>query len=668
MRKKYGIYKVIAMGLACSVMLGSFPSATAFAAESSEDGKEEVVYIMTDANGETDSVNVVNIWSGGEVTDYGAYTEVKMLTTTDEINQTGDEITFDSDSDKVYYQGTMDADKTELPWNIDITYTLDGEELEPDALSGAKGALTIGIKITENKKCKSNFYDNYALQVTLTLDTNKCTDITADGATLANVGADKQISYTALPGKGLDAEITADVTDFEMDAIAINAVKLNLGIDIDDDELMDKVREIMDATSELSSGATDLMDGTKSLKDGGSSLEGGASSLQLGASSLDDGISSLSSGVAAMQSGLDALNSKSEGLTSGSSEIATALKKLQSSLSSVSVSTEQLKALTDSSSDIKTSIDSLSAGAAKLQSSISYDAYKSAMNQNGLDIDALAQSNADTIAALSSQISALQTSIDAIKAVPGYDSDEVSVSQVSALESQIATLSGVIQLLSGNSAAISGTESYLTALSDGASELTSGLSQLSDGYDDFNTAISQLAGSLSDMAVNMTALKDGVDQLVSSYEKLDTGINSYTGGVASVVAGYSQLASGTYSLSAGSRELLAGAGTLKDGASDLYSGISELYDGSATLCDGATEFSDKTSDMDTQVEDTIDEMISTISGDDSDAVSFASSKNKDVRSVQFVIKTSAIEIPENSAEEAVTEEDKTFWEKLKDLF
>ncbi len=44
--------------------------------------------------------------------------------------------------------------------------------------------------------------------------------IQTDGATIANVGADKQISYTILPGKGLDAEITADVTDFEMDAAA----------------------------------------------------------------------------------------------------------------------------------------------------------------------------------------------------------------------------------------------------------------------------------------------------------------------------------------------------------------------------------------------------------------------------------------------------------------
>ena len=42
---------------------------------------------------------------------------------------------------------------------------------------------------------------------------------------MANVGSNKQISYTILPGKGLDAEVTADVKDFEMDAVTINGVK-----------------------------------------------------------------------------------------------------------------------------------------------------------------------------------------------------------------------------------------------------------------------------------------------------------------------------------------------------------------------------------------------------------------------------------------------------------
>lgn len=103
-------------------------------------------------------------------------------------------------------------------------------------------------------------------RVAITLDTNKCENIKADGATLANVGSNKQISYTILLGKGLDTKITADVTDFEMDAISINGVKLDLKFDIDDKELMDKVQQIMDA-SKKNSGASSLQNGTEEFYD-----------------------------------------------------------------------------------------------------------------------------------------------------------------------------------------------------------------------------------------------------------------------------------------------------------------------------------------------------------------------------------------------------------------
>lgn len=70
--------------------------------------REEVVYIMTDAEGKVQNLNVVNIFGSGSVTDYGDYTGVKMLTTNDPITQNGDEITFTTDAERVYYQGTLE--------------------------------------------------------------------------------------------------------------------------------------------------------------------------------------------------------------------------------------------------------------------------------------------------------------------------------------------------------------------------------------------------------------------------------------------------------------------------------------------------------------------------------------------------------------------------------
>ncbi len=71
-------------------------------------------------------------------------------------------------------------------------------------------------------------------------------------------------------------------------------------------------------------------------------------------------------------------------------------------------------------------------------------------------------------------------------------------------------------------------------------------------------------------------------------------------------------------------------------------GISSLKDGVQELKGGTSEFHEKTSDMDVQVEDKIDEMVSSMSGSDDEIVSFVSDKNTNVDSVQFVIKTAAV--------------------------
>lgn len=626
----------------------------------SNNEKEEVVYIMTDAKGGVNSVNVVNIFGKGSITDYGNYSAVKMLTSTEPINKDGDKIIFSTDEDRVYYQGTLDNAK--IPWNIDISYKLDGKDISPDDLAGKSGAVEIHISITKNEKCTSDFYDNYAVQAAFTLDTNTCENIKADGATLANVGSDKQISYTVLPGKGLEADITADVNDFEMAEVSINGVKLDLNVDIDNQELMDKVTDIMNATSDLNDEAKEVADGASALKDGTDSVNTGANSLYDGASSLDDGINSLNSGVNTISEALNTLNSQSFSLTDGSSQVLDSLKLINQSLSSVAVTTDQLTTLTESSSAIKTGIDNLYSALTQLQSNMSYDTYKMAMQQNGLDVDELMAQNSNAIATISQQKAQLEAQIAQLSGVQGYEEMVANLSQ------QVGVFENVILLLQGNSGAIGGVGAYLNTLSAGTDEIVAGAAQLSTSYEEFNNTIMELANTLSDLAVNMTTLKSGIQQLTDNYATLDTGINEYTDAVAQITAGYMQLVQGTQALSDGSKELVTGSDTLRNGTSDLYDGAVTLSDGTVTLKDGTNEFYENTKDMDTQVQDTIDDMLSSISGSDSDVVSFVSDKNENVKDVQFVIKTTAIKKADQEAVQEDEEVEMNFWQKLVNLF
>lgn len=650
------LYKTISAGLAVLMLI---PSAIPVSA-SETTGKEEVIYIMSDAGGSVNGVYAVNIFGKGDVTDYGDYTDVKLLNTNDTVTVDGDKITFSTDSEKAYCQGTLTY--AEIPWNISIKYFLDGKELTPEEIAGKSGSLEIKFKIEKNNKCRTDFYDSFALQAAFTLDTKICSDIKADGATIANIGSSKQISYTVLPGKGIDTSITANVKHFEMPAASINGVKMNLDIEIDDSEITDKVTELHDGIEIIDDGANQLFDGSGELKDGGSSLKSGSSTLSDGVQSLDSGITKLSNGIINLQSGLNALNAQSDNLTSGSSQVKSALSEIQSSLNAVSTDTDNLKTLTAASGEIQTGITDLKNGAKEIKDNLAYAQYKAAMSANGLDIDALSSGNAQAIENLNAQIAELNTALLQIQGIPGYEN------QAALLQSQIYQLSLTVQLLQANNGAIYGTEQYLNSLSDGISQLYSGLAELEKSYSQFDKSISNLADTLSTMLVNVSKLSDGINKLSAQYSELDGGINAYTSGVDKIVKGYSQLTSGAQGLAQGSKTLVEGSRTLDSSVSDLYDGIAELCDGAGKLSDGTGELKGKTSGMDEEIENKIDDILSSIRGSDSETVSFVSEKNTSVRSVQFVIKTDPIEIPETEEAEEPEEEKLSFWRKLLNLF
>lgn len=648
------------IALLLAVLITANTSVPAFAAENTSP-KEEVVYIMAQADGSVDSINVVNIFTGGNITDYGGYSAVKMLTTTDKINQTGDKITFSSSAEKVYYQGTLQ--EKEIPWNISIRYFLNHKEYTPEEIAGKSGSLEIKISITKNSKCDGSYFEDYALQATFVLDTSLCRDIMAEGATVANVGSDKQLLYTVLPGKGLETSIYTEVEDFEMSAAAINGIKLNLNVEVDDEELTEKIEELMDATKKLDNGAEELSDGAGDLKTGSHSLDTGLSSLKSGAGELDSGITTLQSGMKSMQTGLNTLNRQSSVLTKSSTQIKTALKTIQKSLSAVSVSTDELEELTSASNQIKIGIGNLSKGITTLKNNLGYAQYKAAMSQNGLDIDLLKSSNQQAMTDCSNQIEALKQTIAALENQNGYDEN-----QVEQLKTKVKELEGMLQLLQANNAAIGGTESYLNGVAEGTNDLYTGVTALEKEYEKFDKAISELAVTLRGMVTKMSELTTGINQLVTSYKKFDKGLNQYTDGVAEIVSGYRTMIRGISSLASGSGELLKGSGELSSGSAKLYDGVVSLCDGAGKLNDGTSELNTETSKMDTELQDKIDEILASIEGEQTETKSFVSEKNKKVSNVQFVIKTSAVEKEEIETEEKEQTESKSLWQKFIQLF
>ena len=609
--------------------------------------KEEVIYVNLSGDGTVKDIYAVNIFGSGSIIDYGDYSSVEMLNVNTKITQDGELITFKSEEGRVYYKGKMKD--TIIPWDISLKYYMDGKEYTATDVAGKSGKLEIHFKVTKNDTYQGNFFDNYALQATFTLDTEKCSDIEADGATVANVGSNKQLMYTMLPGEGIDTFITADVNNFEMSAVAINGISLALNVEVDDTELMSKVTELLDAIKKLDAGAGNLEDGISDLKTG---AEG---DLQTGVHELTQGMASLNEGIVIIENGLGELDSKSTELSEGSTAVRDALTEIQVALSQVSMSTEQVQQLVEGSASISSGIDGLVVAVEELKANVSYEAYKTVMSSNGLDITQVQAENANTIAALSSQIETLNQQIAYLQANNG---DANTIAQ---LQAQVKQLSGIVTLLTGNTAAINGMESYLAEINNNIDLIVIGVEELKANYALVDGGINVLAEELANMAVNMSRLKRGIDTLVAQYGKLHTGITQYTDGVAEILAGYSELAEGA-------KVLLGGTGKLDDGVEELISGISELYDGTSELKDGTSELYEKTDGMDTEISDKIDELLGSITGDNTEIESFVSDRNTNVLAVQFVIQTEAIDVEEIETVVVEEKEQLNFWQKLLRLF
>ena len=246
----------VSMALTLAVLYGG-------AAEAS---KEEVIYGVLDKQGNVDGLYAVNIFPGGDIVDYGDYSSVHALNTEDTINYDSGVVRFHSDAGRVFYQGNLNG--CELPWLFRVNYYLDGKQVDADALAGQSGHVEIELEITANDAYTGEITRSHALQITATLDADKCQNIVADGATQANVGQQRQLSYIVLPNTEQTIRISTDAQDFEMDAISINGVRLSLDMDVDDSEITEKTDEIVDAVVELDDGAQELDGHSAELLDG----------------------------------------------------------------------------------------------------------------------------------------------------------------------------------------------------------------------------------------------------------------------------------------------------------------------------------------------------------------------------------------------------------------
>lgn len=270
--------------------------------------KEEVVYGMLNSAGQLKSISVVNGFNLNKpstIADYGNYATVENLSSGKDISQSGNFISLESAGGRTSYKGTLE--NRQLPWLVHVKYYLDGMEINPERLAGQSGKLRIKVTTAKNPDVGGNFFRDFALQITIPLKMEGCKHVSTTGATIGEVGGTKQYSYVVLPGKKGSIELTATVSDFEMDSITLGGVRMNFDLPMDIRSFQKGLDQLVRATAKLDNGALGLVKGAKALNAGMSdytkgfkSLVGKLDQLQTGASKLNDGMSDLSNGLSAL--------------------------------------------------------------------------------------------------------------------------------------------------------------------------------------------------------------------------------------------------------------------------------------------------------------------------------------------------------------------------------
>lgn len=452
--------------------------------------KQEVVYASLNNAGGMNSVYVVNVLkaaAGQTVQDFGTYDQVVNLTDTSTINQLSDSVILtmpesETASDTEFsYQGSVP--NAQIPWNISITYLLDGQEISVEDLAGKTGSLELRIETAQNQSVDPRYYENYLMQITCTLPMENATNVKTDQGSIALSGSDVTVSFMVMPDADGNVSLSADVTNFEMSGISFAAIPFSMALDFPDtDSLVSQFDALIDGTEQLHSGAQDLAAGVSSVDAATKQAATGAANLATGATQMTQGLQQYQRGL--RDSAAAAQNSVSE------EDIAAARQNYEAALGEYAAAFTVVYGQVMTENPQMTQQEALQAAAQQLAGS----SQEQAMN-----------------AALQSLLTVVSTQIasqGAAEALTGAADGLGSVDDASSL-------------LGGSA-----------SLGTGAQELANGLDQLAGGTGELASGVGSLTEGTQALAQETQGIPDKVqaeiDALMATYDKSDFEPASFT--------------------------------------------------------------------------------------------------------------------------------------------
>lgn len=616
---------------------------------SSTAGKEETVYVMMDADGNTSST-IVSEWlknpEGAEnVSDTTILSDITAVKGTAEYTETGaNTVNWTTDGGDIYYQGQTNAD---LPVSVQISYELDGKKVTAEELDGATGHLKMTFDYENNTATERvihgetrTIYQPFMVISAMMLDNDKATNVeVSDGKTI-NSGDVTIVFGTAMPGladslglneiedddgESVDIDIPeqvvveADVTDFSLLmtlTVASNNALEELGLDdfdsLDDlkeqvGELTDGMDEIIDGATKLDDGVTELSDKSKDLSDGANDLNDGAVELSDGAYKVADGANKVNGGASSLQNGVKKVNSGAKQVNDGAADLKTGIDTLKASAPKLQSGIKQLDdgagGLADGIAKITGNNNEnnkkLNDGAAQVADGLSQLNSSLSDEKTKTSLSALVSGSATVQKGLDDASTGLEGILKGYN--PAYDSNAESNTTAATL---IAALNKEIE--GGNVdptvvGEINGLIAVYNSMYNDVSTVSTGVSTLDTSYAGVNDGINSLNDKMTNektgIAVSVSKLSEGATKLQTGIQEYTTGVSDLQGGITQVKDGLDNLNGQLPTLVNGIDQLSTGAATLSAGTTTLAKGTGDLEKGAKTLAEGADDLAEGAGDL-----------------------------------------------------------------------
>lgn len=537
---KHSLTTSLAVGM--SVMMGAVPVYAAGSTDTQDVYKEETVYVNADATGNSDEVTVSD-WlknSGsvsGNLTDESILKEIKNVKGDETFTENGDQLTWNTAGEDIYYQGTTDK---ELPVSVKLTYFLDGKEVKPDELKGKSGHLKIQVQYTNNEKKtvtvdgkEEEVYTPFIMMTGMILPNETFSNVTIDNGKVISDGSRNIVVGFSMPGlkdsldldeettkeaedKGVtipeNFEMEADVTDFTMSStftVALTDLLDDMDMDniIDVDSLKDSLNELEDAALELVSGSGTLADGASTLADGVSSYTAGADELNAGIQKYLGSNGELNGSVTEYVNGVGKVVKGVKDYTSGTNALANGVTSYVAGEQKIAAGAAQLSQLSKGLEQVQTAVDTLSKAA---------DGKGEATDDLVIAANQLAAGTKQLQAVLGSEeVTALLTQVNGMVTT----GNEL----ISATESLSASLqTGIATPVANIAAALTGMETQLNAIN----------TQLGTLQSDCETAVADVNAKITDYNTKVDAAQAAANtsktQIANAISALQVQLNATT--------------------------------------------------------------------------------------------------------------------------------------------